>query len=106
MYTPIFRLRRTRANSGVQRISRQPPASSLRTVQRWIGDIKKGTFTLDKNVSTGRPRSLRTSGLIREVEDLTEKDPRMSKWELAELLHVDQTSICRILTEVGDIEII
>ena len=77
----------------------QPPAPSLRTVQRWIGDIKKGTFTLDKNVSTGRPRSLRTSGLIREVEDLTEKDPRMSTWELAELLHVDQTSIYRILTE-------
>ena len=77
----------------------QPPAPSLRTVQRWIGDVKKGTFTLDKNVLTGRPRSLRTSGLIREVEDLTEKDPKMSTWELTELLHVDQTSIYRILTE-------
>ena len=54
---------------------------------------------MDKNVSRGQPRSLRTSGLIREVEDLTEKDPRMSTWELAELLHVDQTSIYRILTE-------
>ena len=77
----------------------EPPAPSLRTVKRWIGDIKKDTFTLDKNVSTGRPRPLRTSGLIREVEDLTEKDPRMSIWELDELVHVDQTSIKRILTE-------
>ena len=74
----------------------------LDTIQ-WVGDIKRGTFTLDKNVSTGRPRSLRTSGLIREVEDLTENDPRMSTWKLAELLHVDQTSIYRILTE--DLEI-
>ena len=30
---------------------------------------------------------------------MTEKDPRISTWELAELLHVDQTSIYRILTE-------
>ena len=81
----------------------QPPAPSLRTVQFWIGDIKKGTFTLDKNISTGRPRSLRTFGLIREVEDLTKKAPKVSTWELAELLHVHQTSIYCILTE--DLEI-
>ena len=34
---------------------------------------------------------------------MTEKDPRMSTWEIAESLHVDQTSIYRILTD--DLEI-
>ena len=32
---------------------------NLRTLKRWVADIKAGTFTLEKGVSSGRPRGTR-----------------------------------------------
>ena len=48
----------------------------LRTVRRWVADIRNETFTLEKAVSSGRPRHIRTPDLTRKLEDLLEKDPR------------------------------
>ena len=77
---------------------------NLRTLQQWVADIKAGTFTLEKGVSSGRPRGTRTSELVNKVDDLLANDPRMSTWDLAELLNIDQKSIHRIVTEDLDLK--
>ena len=51
-------------------------APILRTVRRWVADIRADTFTLEKSVSSGRPQHTRTPDLAQKVEDLIEKDPR------------------------------
>ena len=44
-------------------------APSLRTVRRWVADIRDGTFTLEKAGRSGRPRHTRTPDLVQKVED-------------------------------------
>ena len=65
-----------------------------------MADIRNGTFTLEKAVSSGRPRHIKTPDLARKVEDLIEKDPRLSTRDLAGQLHVDRAAIDRILSEI------
>ena len=58
-------------------------APSLRTIQRWVGAIKGGTFTLEKETSLGRPSSTKTPTMIRKVDDLITSDPRLSVRDVA-----------------------
>ena len=83
----------------LQQVFGQTSAPSLRTVRRWVADIRNETFTLEKPVSSGRPRHIRTPDLARKVEDLIEKDPRLSTRDLAGLLDVHRAAVNRILTE-------
>ena len=77
---------------------------NLRTLQRWVANINAGTFTMEKGVSPGRPRGTRTSQLVRKVDDMLANDPRLSTWDLAELLNIDQKSVYRIVTEDLDLK--
>ncbi len=76
----------------------------LRTRQLWIATIKAATFTLEKGATSGRPRGTRTPDLVRKVDDMLSNDPRLSTWDLAELLDVDQKSVYRIVTEDLDLK--
>ncbi len=49
-------------------------APNLRTVRRWVADIRADTFTLEKAVSSGRPRHTRTPDLVQKVKDLIKED--------------------------------
>ena len=87
----------------LQQVYGQTSAPNLRTVRRWVADIRADTFTLEKAVSSGRPWHTRTPDFVQKVEDLIAGDPRLSTRDLAELLDVDNVAIHRILTE--DLEI-
>ena len=67
----------------------------LRTRQLWIANIEAGIFTLEKGVTSVRPRGTRPPNLVRKVNDndMLSNDPRLSTWDLAELLDVDQKSV-------------
>ena len=83
----------------LQHVFRQTSTPTLRIVIRWVADIRDETFTLEEAVSSGRPRHIRTPDLARKVEDLIEKDPRLSTRDLAGLLDADRAAINRILTK-------
>ena len=74
-------------------------APCLRTVQLWIASIRNGSFSLRKNVISGRPRSVRVPEMTRKVENLVAEQPRISVRELAVVLSTDHMTIHRIITE-------
>ena len=54
----------------------------LRTVQPWIGTIKDGSISIEKNVSLGRPELVRVPKMTSKVEHLVPKCPRILLWGL------------------------
>ena len=52
--------------------------------------MKKGSFTLEKGTSSGRPRETRTPGNISRVRELIEENPRSSTYEVAAELSLPQ----------------
>ena len=81
----------------------QASAPSLRTIQRWVAAIRGGTFTLEKETSLGRPSSTKTLTMIMKVDDLITSDPRLSVRDVEIALHIDSTTVYRILTKDMDI---
>ena len=61
--------------------------------------MKKGSFTLVKGTSSGRPRETRTPKNISRVQELIEENPRLRTCEVAAELSLPQTSILMILTD-------
>ena len=53
----------------LQQVFGKTSVSNLRTVRRWVADIRDGTFTLEKAGRSGRPRHTRTPDLVQKVED-------------------------------------
>ena len=69
------------------------------TVFGWVEAMKKGSFTLEKRTSSGRPRETRTPENISRVRELIEENPRLSTYEVAAELSLPQSSILKILTD-------
>ena len=88
----------------LQQVFGEAFAPSLRTLQRCIADIKDGSFTLEKRVTSGRPRSVRVPEVVRRVENFIQKDPRMPTRDLATTLNTDNALIHMILTEELDMK--
>ena len=69
-----------------------------RTVERWVCEMKKGTFPLVKNKPPGRPRAVRTTDLVQDVSKMLQDNPRSSLREVALQLGTDHMTIFRIVT--------
>ena len=69
------------------------------TVFGWVEAMKKGSFTVEKGTSSGRPRETRTPENISRVRELIEENPRLSTYEVAAELSLPQSSILKILTD-------
>ena len=95
-----------RLHEELQQVFGEASGPSLRTLQRWISDIKAGSFTIQKKVSPGRPRSTRMPVLVRSVEDTITKDPRLSTRDVANSLNTDNATVHRILTESLDMRLV
>ena len=48
---------------------------SFTTIFRWVSDIGKGQFSLEKDAPPGRPRTVATPEKVREVRSLVEANP-------------------------------
>ena len=53
------------------------------TVFGWAEAMEKGSFTLEKGTSSGRPMETRTPETISRVRELMEENPRLSTYEVA-----------------------
>ena len=69
------------------------------TVFGWVEAMEKGSFTLEKRTSSGRPRETRTSENISRVRELIDQNPRLSTYEVSAELSLPQTAILKILRE-------
>ena len=69
------------------------------TVFGWVEAMKKGSFTLEKGTSSGRPRETRTPENISRVRELIEENLRLSTYKVAAELSLPQSSILKILTD-------
>ena len=81
----------------LQEVHKDHSAPSLRTIHYWVNSTKDGSFKLEKKVSSGRPRSSRSPKLIEEVNKLITEDPRLSTYQLAALLRINQSVVYRII---------
>ena len=81
----------------LQEVHKDHSAPSLRTIHYWVNSTKDGSFKLEKKVSSGRPRSSGSPKLIEEVNKLITEDPRLSTYQLAALLRINQSVVYRII---------
>ena len=84
----------------------EPVAAGLRTVFRWVASIKDGSFTLEKGISSGRPRSVRTVDMVNKVQILITKDSRLSRYDIAMSLGISQSTAHHILTEDLNLKVV
>ncbi len=71
---------------------------SLETVKRWCKMIQENG-AIELLNSSGRPRIIRTSGVIQKVKNRMNRKKRVSIRILSRELDISKTSICRILKD-------
>ena len=69
------------------------------TIKRWTTDIQRGTFSLEKRTSSGRPRETRTEDTIARVRELVTKNPRFSTRQIAAESSLAQATVSRLLKQ-------
>lgn len=76
---------------------------SLRTIFRWIAEIKSGTFEYQKKGGPGRPVSSTTPEKIREIKSEIEQNCRLSCRELSTIVNLDKSAVYNVLTQHLDL---
>ena len=76
---------------------------SLRTIFRWIAEIKSGTFEYQKKSGPGRPVSSTTPEKIREIKSEIEQNCRLSCRELSTIVNLDKSAVYNVLTQHLDL---
>jgi len=72
---------------------------SLRTIQRWYLNFKRGNFNLEDDERSGRPVSAVTQENIIAVKKLIEKDRRVTYLQIQYILKISAPSVSLILHE-------
>src|SRR5690242_15587287 len=80
--------------SDIARSLKKKRESVSRVVNRWK---KQGTS--EKKASPGRPRSVRTSQLIKVVRERVRRNPRVKERKMSRELQKSETTIRRVLKE-------
>ena len=75
-------------------------ALSVGVCQQWFVKFRNKNFDLEDEQRSGKPRQLTAD----DLQALLDEDPRQSTRELAETLHVDQSTVARRLHEMGRIQ--
>lgn len=75
-------------------------ALSVRVCQQWFVKFRNNNFDLEDEQRSGKPRQLTSD----DLQALLDENPRQSTRELAETLHVDQSTVARRLHEMGKIQ--
>lgn len=77
---------------------------SLRTVQRWIREVKWGNKELKDSPRCGRPVCAATSGNVERVLELIKENPKYSTRKLGEMLGIGKSSVQKILRDDLDMQ--
>ena len=75
-------------------------ALSVRVCQQWFVKFRNNNFDLEDEQRSGKPRQLTSD----DLQALLDENPRQAIRELAETLHVDQSTVDRRLHEMGKIQ--
>jgi transposase len=71
---------------------------SIRTIRRWCKMVND-TGSINLSYSTGRPRMIRTKGMIQKVKNRINRKKRVSIRKLASELNISNGSVVRILKQ-------
>ena len=74
-------------------------APSLRTVERWYKQFKRGIFELEDDPRPGRPSEVTTSETIAIVKKLICEDRRITYKQIQEILGISAWAVNKILNE-------
>lgn len=75
-------------------------AMTKRNAQRWFTRFRSGVTSIEDECRSGRPSAIDNNIL----KSLIESNPRQSTRELAEILNVDNTTVCDHLAQIGKVK--
>ena len=73
---------------------------SIRTVERWVAEFRRGRMSLEDEPREGRPKTASTPEIIEKIQDKVLEDRRITERDLVEALEISLGSVSHILTEV------
>jgi hypothetical protein len=73
---------------------------SIRTVERWVAEFKRGRTSLEDDPREGRQKSASTSEIVAKRQDMVLEDRRLTERDLVEALGISLSSVSNILAEV------
>jgi len=73
---------------------------SIRTVERWVAEFKRGRTSLEDDPREGRSKSASTPEIIAKIQDMVLEDRQLIERDLIEALGISLGSVSNILAEV------
>ena len=73
---------------------------TIRTVERWVAEFKRGRTSLEDDPREGRSKSASTPETIAKIQDMVLEDRRLTERDLVEALHISLGSVSHILIEI------
>ena len=73
---------------------------TIRTVERWVAEFKRGRTSIEDDPREGRPKSASTPEIIAKIQDMVLEDRRLTERDLVEALHISLGSVSHILSEI------
>lgn len=73
---------------------------TIRTVERWVAEFKRGRTSLEDDPREGRPKSASTPEIIAKIQDMVLENRRLTERDLVEALHISLGSVSHILSEI------
>ena len=73
---------------------------TIRTVERWVAEFKRGRTSIEDDPREGRPKSASTPEIIAKIQDMVLEDRRLTEKDLVEALHISLGSVSHILSEI------
>lgn len=73
---------------------------SIRTVERWVREFKRGRTSLADDPREGRPKTASTPKIVEKIQEMVLEDRRLTERDLEEALGISLGSVSHILSEI------
>lgn len=73
---------------------------SVRTVERWVAEFKRGRTSLQDDPREGRPKRASTPEIVAKIQDMVLEDRRLTERDLVEALGISIGSVSHILADI------